>query len=111
VNFAQRAARNEEVFRDVNERIEEGAERHRVEAPLRFHCECGRASCVETIDVRPAEYESVVRERFHFMLIPGHEDPEIEQVVERRDSFLIVEKVGDAREQIDSDHPQQRHRG
>ena len=28
MNFADRAARNEEVFRDINERIEQGAEQH-----------------------------------------------------------------------------------
>jgi hypothetical protein len=110
VNFADRAARNEEVFRDVNERIEQGAEQHGVEAPLSFHCECGQASCVTTIDVAPAEYERVVRERYHFILIPGHEQPEIERIVERRGEYIVVEKIGEAREQIDRDHPQQRHR-
>jgi hypothetical protein len=43
-------------------------------------------------------------------LIPGHEEATIERVVERQPSFLVVEKVGEAREQIDRDHPQQRHR-
>jgi hypothetical protein len=110
VNFADRAARNEEIFRDVNERIEQGAEQHGVEAPLSFHCECGRASCVTTIDIAPAEYERVVHERYRFILIPGHEQPEIERIVERRGEYVVVEKVGEARERIDRDHPQQRHR-
>jgi hypothetical protein len=110
VNFADRAARNEEVFRGVNRRIEEGAERHGVEAPLRFHCECGRASCVETMDVPPGEYERIAGERYRFVLIPGHEQPQIERVVERHSVFIVAEKIGEAREQIDRDHPQQRHR-
>ena len=110
MNFADRAARNEEVFRDINERIEQGAEQHGVEAPLSFHCECGRAWCVTTIDVPPAEYESVVNERYHFILIPGHEQPEIERIVDRRGGYIVVEKIGEARDQIERDHPQQRHR-
>ena len=110
MNFADRAARNEEVFRQINERIEQGAEQHRVEAPLSFHCECARASCVRTIDVPTAEYERVVNERYHFIMIPGHEQPEIERVVESRSDYIVVEKIGEAREQIDRDHPQQRHR-
>jgi hypothetical protein len=110
MNFADRAAHNEEVFRDINKRIEQGAEQHGVEAPLSFHCECARASCVTAIDVPPAEYERVVNERYHFILIPGHEQPGIERIVERRSGYIIVEKIGEARDQIDRDHPQQRHR-
>jgi hypothetical protein len=110
MDFAERAARNEEIFRGVNERIEEGAEQHGVEAPLPFHCECGRASCVGTIEIAPPEYERVVQERYRFVLIPGHQDTAIERVVEDRPEFVVVEKVGEARQQIDRDHPQQRHR-
>jgi hypothetical protein len=46
MDFAERAARNEEVFRDVNKRIEDGAEQHAVSATLPFHCECASASCL-----------------------------------------------------------------
>ena len=110
MNFADRAARNEEIFRGVNERIDEGAERHDVVTPLPYHCECGRAACVGTIEIHPPEYERVVRERYRFVLIPGHEDPAIERVVERHSDFIVAEKIGEARAQIDRDHPQQRHR-
>jgi hypothetical protein len=110
MEFADRAARNEEVFRGVNERIEEGAEQHGVEGPLPFHCECARASCLATIDIPPHVYERVVRERYRFVLIPGHEDEVVEHIVERQPAYLVVEKVGEAREQIDRDHPQKRHR-
>lgn len=111
MDFASRAARNEEVFRGINERIEQGAEQHGVEAPLPFHCECARVSCVGTIDIPPADYERVVRERYRFVVIAGHEDAAVEEVVERQDAYVVVEKVGEAREEIDRDHPQQQHRG
>jgi hypothetical protein len=110
MDFAQRAARNEEVFRDVNERIEEGAEQHAVTGPLPFHCECSRATCLETIEIPPGHYEAIVHERYHFVVIPGHEEPEIERVLRTEAEFLVVEKIGEARDQIDRDHPQQRHR-
>jgi hypothetical protein len=110
VEFPERAARNEEAFRRVNEHIDEGAQQHRVSAPLPFHCECGRASCVQTIEIPPPAYERVVEERYRFVVIPGHEDTTIELVIERHPAFLVVEKIGEAREQIDRDHPQQRHR-
>jgi len=110
MEFADRAARNEEIFRGINERIDDGAEQHGVETPLPFHCECERASCLDTIEISPAEYERVVRARYRFVVIKGHEDAAIERVVERQPTYLVVEKMGDAREQIDRDHPQQRHR-
>jgi hypothetical protein len=52
-----------------------------------------------------------VRERYHFVVIPGHEEPQIEQIVETEPEFLVVEKIGEAREQIDRDHPQRYHHG
>ena len=39
----------------------------------------------------------------------GHEDERIERVLERRPDYLMVEKAGEAREQIDRDHPRPRH--
>jgi hypothetical protein len=110
MDFAERAARNEEVFRDVNKRIEEGAEQHAVASALPFHCECGRAFCVETIEIPPARYEAIVQERYHFAVLPGHEDTRVERIVKTEGDFLVVEKIGEAREQIDRDHPQQHHR-
>lgn len=110
MDFAARAARNEEIFRSVNERIEEGATKHGVQAALPFHCECGRGSCLGTIEIPPPLYERVIRERYHFVLIAGHENPAIERVVERKPAYVVVEKVGEAREQIDRDHPQREHR-
>lgn len=110
MDFAERAARNEEVFRAVNERIDQGAEQHGVETPLPFHCECGRAACFDTIELAPALYERVARERYHFIVVPGHDDAGIERAIARQPNYLVVEKIGDARRQIDQDHPQQQHR-
>ena len=111
MDFAERAARNEEIFREVNERIAEGAEQHGVTGTLPFHCECGRASCVATIEIPVGSYAVIVRERYRFVVLPGHEEPSIERIVETTSDYLIVEKVGEAREQIDRDHPQRHHHG
>lgn len=110
MDFAERAARNEEAFRAINARIDEGAQQHGVDSPLPFHCECDDAGCVEKIDIRPSEYERIVAQRYHFVLIPGHEDASVERVVERCEAYTVAEKIGEAREQIDRDHPQERHR-
>ena len=111
MDFAERAARNEEVFRRVNEGIAAGAEQHSVSGTQPFHCECDRVSCFDTIEIAPARYEQIVRERYRFVVIPGHEDPRIERIVGTESHFVVVEKIGEAREQIDRDHPQRHHHG
>jgi hypothetical protein len=111
MDFAERAARNEEVFRKVNEGIAAGAEQHAVTGTMPFHCECDRASCLETIEIAHSRYEAIVRKRYCFVVLPGHEEPRIERIVETTADFLVVEKVGEAREQIERDHPQRHHHG
>jgi hypothetical protein len=110
MDFAEAAARNEEVFRTVNERIDEGAEKHHVEGRVPFHCECCDASCVQKLSMAPRDYKRVVEQRFCFVVIPGHENSAVEKVVQRHQDYFVVEKVGEAREQLAEDHPQQRHR-
>ena len=48
MDFAERAARNEEIFRSINERIEAGAELHWIRLPEQYHCECDRTGCFES---------------------------------------------------------------
>ncbi len=109
MEFADRAAGNEEIFRDVNEKIEAGAAHHHVAGPLPFHCECSDASCVETLSISQPDYERVLNHRFRFVVIPGHETPLVERVIEERGAFFVVEKSGEARERIAKDHPQEHH--
>lgn len=111
MDFARRAARNEELVRDVNRQIEEGASLHEVTSSMPLHCECAQPGCLEKIDVDPRTYEPILDERYRFIVVPGHVLPEIEQVVEEQEAFVVVEKTGEARQQIDADHPQSRHRG
>jgi hypothetical protein len=110
MDFADSAARNEEVFRIINERIDEGAKHHGVEQPLPFHCECADNACVEKIDLAPTEYDRVASHFARFVVIPGHEEPTVELVVEQHASYLVVEKTGEARAEIEREHPRPRHR-
>jgi hypothetical protein len=110
VDFAERAAQNEEAFRGINARIDEGAHQHAVDSPLPFHCECDDAACVEKIDIRPSDYEQIVARPYRFVLVPGHEDASVERVVERYDAYVVAEKIGEARDKLERDHPQDRHR-
>jgi hypothetical protein len=59
---------------------------------MRIVCECGTRSCTEQFAIRPDDYSRVREDPTLFVLKPGHELPETEQVVERHDTFWIVRK-------------------
>lgn len=111
MDFAERAARNEEIFRQINEKIDQGAEQHQVASTLPFHCECGQLTCTETIELQPDVYDEIASNPLHFVVKPEHRINQIEDVVADRDSYLVVEKVGEARREIEREqHPRKRHR-
>jgi hypothetical protein len=105
MDFAQRTAHNEEVFRGVNVRIEEGAELHEVNSPLPFHCECGKSLCLSHIEIPPREYERVYANPHRFFVVPGHEQTDVERVVERHERYLVVEKFGEAATEAEKEDP------
>jgi hypothetical protein len=92
VNDHERRATNEALFRDVNERIAESAERFDSEE-TEFVCECADADCTHRISASLAEYEEVRAEPTTFLLTPGHEQGDIERVVSDRGRFRVVDKV------------------
>jgi hypothetical protein len=99
----QRRARNEAIFREVNERIvelETGLTGNGPHDPLLvgFVCECPREDCNETLEVTRSQYEAVRGNPLRFLVLPGHEDGDIAHVVERHSSYLVVEKEGEAGE-------------
>jgi hypothetical protein len=110
MDFADSAAHNEEVFRTINDRIDEGAKQHGVEQPLPFHCECADDACVKKIELAPTEYDRIASHFARFVVVPGHEEPSVELVVEQHASYLVVEKIGEARAEIEREHPRPRHR-
>ena len=95
--------------RSINERIEAGAKQHGVRQLLPFHCECATEACVETIEIPPAEYDRIAPDPARFVVVPGHEESSVEIVVESHPAFLVVEKTGEARAQIEREHPRSRH--
>jgi hypothetical protein len=94
-----RAARNQALFRAVNEKL--GAMN---EAFLQFNesftiaCECADVSCVEMLDIDADKYQAVRAEPRHFAVLPGHVYPEVEVVVREGEGYVVVEKTGAAGE-------------
>ena len=87
-----RRATNESLFRDVNERIAENAQRDAA-VETQFLCECADTSCSERLDATLDEYEEIRSDGATFLLAPGHAEGDIERVVADRGRFHIVEKV------------------
>lgn len=91
----ERLALNEAAFRVANERMSAWPERHEGERPESYFCECAHEQCTQRIELRRDQYESVRRSPRRFAVVPGHEVPDVETVVERLDGYLIVEKPPD----------------
>ena len=88
---AERIARTESLFREVNERIAETADQFELDA-TRFVCECADPSCTKRIDATLEHYESVRSDGATFLLVNGHEDERIEGVVTADGEAAVVEK-------------------
>ena len=95
---AERVANNQATFREANEGIQQASREYNVDGRLPFICECSDRDCVEIIQLKLAEYEKVRAMPTHFITARGHHHAEggWGNVVERRDGYEIVEKVGDA---------------
>ncbi|MDX6412917.1 MAG: hypothetical protein QOG06_2444 [Gaiellaceae bacterium] len=95
---AEQIARNDAIFRDANERIEEAARRYDRTERVPFICECADPECRQLLVLSLEEYEGVRAESTHFIVLPGHEQSASEHVslVEERPEYHIVEKIGEA---------------
>lgn len=90
----QRAARTEALFRETNEAIERGLWAADPEEAVRFRCECSHIDCHTIVKLTLPEYERVRDNPRRFVVAAGHETPELEDVIERHDEYLVVEKKG-----------------
>jgi hypothetical protein len=89
----QRLVRSEILFREVNERVREtvGA----FDGPLEFLCECSNEHCIDTVPLDLPEYERIRSHPNLFVVVPGHELPEVERIVDQGPDYLLVEKTAD----------------
>jgi hypothetical protein len=98
----QRVGENESRFRLVNERLRDHAiddADRRAEHPdqLAVLCECADIDCTEKIELPLATYEWVRSAAARFVVVPGHDRPDSERTVRDMQTYVIVEKFGDAR--------------
>ena len=74
-------ALNESRFRDINERLAADlAKLARQPEAIPFVCECGAATCEAAVDLTASEYESIRVSSRRFVVVAGHELPDVETV-------------------------------
>jgi hypothetical protein len=99
-SWREKEARNQALFREVNERIEQVGESFGTDGHSSFLCECGNRGCTQTIDLSNREYERVRAHGNRFVVALNHENPETESVVEQNSRFAVVETYAGAASRI-----------
>ena len=87
-----RIAKNESITREINEGIEESMASMSPEGYVRMLCECGRSGCERVLAISLAEYEEARRDGDRFVIVKEHLIPDVEDIVEEKDRFVVVRK-------------------
>lgn len=100
-SYAERQALNEDTFRRANEQLAQKTAQiveGDTDALVPFLCECPTERCTDVVLLSLAEYERVRSDGRRGLAVRGHENLEIERIVESNDRFLLTEKFGEAGE-------------
>jgi hypothetical protein len=93
-----RLAKNEALFREVNERISEISQElapgaGNPELIDGLICECSDPQCLERVGpLTIAEYEGIRQDPRRFIIAAGHQAADVERVVDRQPTYWTVEK-------------------
>ena len=93
-----RVGSNEATFRDINESVETDYAESHYAGLIGFLCECGHSNCEEPIQMTRREYERVRRSPRRFAVMGEHAIETTEDIVERHQRYVVVEKHEDAAE-------------
>ena len=89
-----RAARNQTLFRAVNEKMRRlNEDVASLTGSFTIACECSDTECLEMIEISADDYLTVRNEPRHFVVLPGHIVAEIETVVAEDAAWVVVEKT------------------
>jgi hypothetical protein len=95
VESAREVGRQQSLFRDVNERINDLAGSFDPRDGIEIICECGQSGCSERFELPVREYERLRLIPTRFAILRGHEIPSVERIVEEHAQFIVVEKFGE----------------
>jgi hypothetical protein len=92
----RKLARNQVLFREVNEQIRSLSSSVAEDGKLAVVCECSHDNCMVLLPVSVEQYELVRRVPTRFFVSEGHNIPALERVVEQTADYVVVEKFGAA---------------
>ena len=92
---AERAARNESVFRELNEQLDAAATGSSSDVSG-FVCECANIACAAVVAVPLGDYQAVRQHPDRFIVAPddSHVDLTVEEIVSREPEYWVVQKTG-----------------
>jgi hypothetical protein len=89
----RRIGLNEAVYREVNEKLRAVNEVFAtITNNFEILCECGHETCDDRLSIAPVAYEELRRDPVLFAIVPGHEIPDVEDVVARTEGYAVVKK-------------------
>ena len=91
---ARKIGENEALFRTVNEEVDSlnRSLAQLTDETIHIVCECGSLECQERLVVPLATYERIRSDPALFFVIPGHEIPSTEDVIEETPRYFVVRK-------------------
>jgi hypothetical protein len=85
---AKRIVQTELFFRAVNEEIAQNDG----QGVTVFLCECGNPMCSEALELTADALRGLHAESGLAVVLPGHEIPDVEKVVDRHNGYLVVRR-------------------
>jgi hypothetical protein len=104
-------AENELQFRRANEERVRAQTEDSLPEWFEILCECADRDCRQPLTIATAEYEWLRQNPARFAVLPGHEAPAVEDVVERLPGCVIVEMHAEARRHLEAADPDTRSSG
>lgn len=90
-----RAARNQALFRAVNEKIMElNQALGEMEGIVSIACECSRVDCASLLEIPQDAYWAVRKSPRTFAVLTEHVEEGVERVVSTHDGYAVVEVEG-----------------
>lgn len=116
-------ADNEAIFRQLNQSLQKGVDESNAVAAeegqdpldfdadesLHFFCECADEDCQVRIQLSPNTYNEIHQDNRCFIIVPGHQVNEIEDVTAKHGTYWIVTKHEQPPEESDALHPTDVH--
>ena len=90
----ERILENEQAFAAINQRLRHDLERSGDDDGelAAFVCECGQTACHDSVMLTTVQYVEAHRDPRDFVVLNGHEIPDVEDVVERAERYVRVRK-------------------